>query len=261
MYIAGIDIGASDTKAVIIDRHKTILGAQVIKTGVDLELVFRRVYRAVLGKAGLKEKQVKHIVATGFGRYNAPCANHTVTEITCHAVGAHHYFTNPITVIDIGGQDNKIIRVDAEGKVVDFRMNRKCAAGTGAFIKEIAYKMDIPLWKLNQLAKQSTKELALGSYCTVFTATEILSKIREGEKKEDIIRGIFLSVAKRITEMGLLEGKIVLTGGVIAYNDILLEILGSLINKKILVPPRPQLIGALGAALIGLQNKERKTDI
>jgi predicted CoA-substrate-specific enzyme activase len=252
MFIAGIDVGASYTKAVLIDFSKKIIAFHVHKSGSDIINSSQAAYAESLRSAGIDKKEVSLVVATGFGRYNIAFANQTITEISAHARGVYHYFPRPVTVIDIGGQDNKIIRLDEKGNIANFKMNRKCAAGTGAFIEDIAYKMDLPLSDLNKLAKKATEDLVLGSYCIVFTATEILTKIREGKSKENIIRGVFSSVAKRIVELDPLESELVMTGGVIAYNDILIEIMGKMIGKKISIPPDPQLIGAYGAALFGL---------
>ncbi|MBI4834573.1 MAG: ATPase [Planctomycetes bacterium] len=254
MFIVGIDIGASATKAVIIDPAKKIIASHIHKTGIDLTEASQTAYHELLHTSRLKPSDISLIAATGFGRNNVTYADRTITEITCHAVGAYHYFPRAITVIDIGGQDNKIIKVDEKGLVTNFKMNRKCAAGTGAFIEEIAFKIDVTVSELNEIARESTKDVEIGSFCTVFTATEILAKIRAGEKKEDIIRGVFLAVAKRVIEMDTLEGEIVLTGGVVAYNDIMISIFSTMLNKPVLVPPEPQLTGALGAALIGLKN-------
>ena len=159
-------------------------------------------------------------------------------------------------MVDIGGQDNKIIRVDKDGKIINFKMNRKCAAGTGAFIEEIAYKMDTPLSELNAIAKKATKDISLGSFCTVFTGTEILTKIREGEIKENIVKGVFLAVAKRVIEMDRFDKEIVMTGGVVAHNDIMIDIIKSMTNTKTSMPPNPQIIGAYGAALLSTDSKQ-----
>ena len=257
-YFAGIDIGASTTKSVVINESKEILGRHVVKSGADLPAAAQVTYQQALREAGLQPRDIHLIATTGFGRHNFPGAQRTITEISCHTRGAFHYFPRPITIVDIGGQDNKVIHVDGTGRIINFKMNRKCAAGTGTFIEEIAYKMDLPLGELNRLAKESVKDLRLGSYCTVFSATEILTKIRIGEKKEDIVRGVFCSVAQRIIEMDPLEGDVVMTGGVVAHNEIIAELLGLLTNKKILLPPEPQIIGALGAALIVIPYAEEK---
>lgn len=264
-YIVGIDIGASATKAVLIDQQHQIRAQSVKRSGADLAAAAQSVYESVLKLVSLTPKQINQIITTGYGRHNVTfpsdtptsvggrtCTHSTITEISAHARGTYFHFPQAITVIDIGGQDNKVIKVSKTGAVLNFKMNRKCAAGTGAFLEEIAYKMDIPLEHLNQLAQQSSKEVVLGSYCTVFTATEILSKIRAGNKKESIMRGVFGSVIKRIIEMDPLEGDVVLTGGVVAYNNILVELLHQALQKEILVPSHPQFTGALGAALFEL---------
>jgi predicted CoA-substrate-specific enzyme activase len=251
-YVIGIDIGASATKAVLINEQLSIKAQFIRKTGFNLIESAQSACENVLQSSHLRVGDIHKVVTTGYGRHNIPFAQANITEISAHARGVYFYFPHALTVIDIGGQDNKIIKVNASGAVSGFKMNRKCAAGTGAFLEEIAYKMDVPLTTLNQLAQQSAEEIALGSYCTVFTATEILTKIRNGANKEAIIRGVFSSVVKRIMEMDPLEGAVVLTGGVIAHNNILLELFHKTLQKDVLVPPLPQLTGALGAALLAL---------
>jgi predicted CoA-substrate-specific enzyme activase len=191
-------------------------------------------------------------VATGFGR-DVIGADGVRTEISCHAKGAFRHFPREITVIDIGGQDNKVIRVSPHGKHLSFKMNRKCAAGTGAFLEEVALKMDIPLKDFTGLSRKSTKKLPIGAFCTVFTSTEVLSLIRKGEKKEDIVRGLLASVAARIMEMEPISGTVVLTGGVIAFNPGLKDVFEQDFGLKVEIPPDPQFCGALGAALYALE--------
>ena len=152
----------------------------------------------------------------------------------------------PFVWEDIGAQDSKVIHLDAAGCRTGFKMNRKCAAGTGAFLEEIALRLDLPVAALNGLAERSTKEVTLGSFCTVFTATEILARIRAGEKVEDIVKGAFRSVVKRILEMDTVDGTLVMTGGVVAYNPLLVTLVEEAFGRKALVPPEPQRIGAWG---------------
>ncbi|MFH0822120.1 MAG: acyl-CoA dehydratase activase, partial [Pseudomonadota bacterium] len=158
-----------------------------------------------------------------------------------------------LTVIDIGGQDNKIIKLDKEGHRVSFKMNRKCAAGTGAFLEEMALRMRLGVEDLNDLAAGADGEVALGSYCTVFSATEVLEKIKAGHPVDRIVRGLFRSVAKRVLEMDTLTDTVVLTGGVIHHNPFLAKILEEQASITVQVPPQPQIIGALGAALYALE--------
>ncbi|MFX1354325.1 MAG: acyl-CoA dehydratase activase, partial [Promethearchaeota archaeon] len=224
------------------------------RTGISIEDSSNFVFEAVNSNLSLSKADIAHIAATGYGKSKVSFANIYKTEISCHAKGAYHYFPKKITVIDIGGQDTKVIKLDDEGKIIRFKMNRKCAAGTGAFIEEIAYQLNIPLVELNNLASNSTSNVPLASYCTVFAKTEVLTRIKNGERVEDLAKSVFGSVIKRVIEMVELEGTIVLTGGVIAHNNIIGEILKNEISLKILIPPNPQFIGALGAALFALES-------
>jgi len=261
IYFVGIDVGTSYVKSVLINNTKEIIGSFVKRTGVSIEDSSKIVFEKVLLDASIPKTNIKHITATGYGKNKVNFANTDKTEISCHAKGAYHFFPKKITVIDIGGQDTKVIKLDETGKIIRFKMNRKCAAGTGAFIEEIAYKLDLPLLELNNLAARSTSNLPLASFCTVFAKTEILTRIKEGEKVEDLIKSAFGSVIKRIIEMTELEDTLVLTGGLIAYNSIIGEILKKEINVEILVPPYPQLTGALGAALFALESYDLKSNL
>jgi predicted CoA-substrate-specific enzyme activase len=161
-----------------------------------------------------------------------------------------------MTIIDIGGQDNKIIRVADDGGRIDFKMNRKCAAGTGAFLEEIARRIEVPLGEMEGLARQSTELIELGSFCTVFTATEILALVRRGAAVTDIVKGAFRAVAKRVIEMAPLDGALVATGGVVAHNPIVVELLTEMTGVPVETPPDPQFSGALGAALFARDESE-----
>jgi predicted CoA-substrate-specific enzyme activase len=211
-------------------------------------------FEEALKRAAISRDKVEFITATGYGRNNVSFAHDTKTEIACHSKGCYHYFPEAITVVDIGGQDSKIIKLDAQGHRISFKMNRKCAAGTGSFLEEIAYKLDIPLDNLDELARGSRKETTIGSYCTVFTATEVLDKIRAGEKIEDIVKGLFRSVVKRITEMDVLTDRVVMSGGVVAFNPIVAELLGAQLQKEVAIAPHPQEMGAFGAALSAMES-------
>jgi predicted CoA-substrate-specific enzyme activase len=247
-YFAGIDVGTSYIKAVIVDGKSAIVGSGTERSGADLQISIKTAFDgAVVAKVARDD--VRHITATGFGRRNVTFADSTKTEISCHALGAYHHFPRKITIIDIGGQDTKVIRVDEEGKRIGFKMNRKCAAGTGTFLEEIAHKLNVPMEEMNALATKSTKDVALGSFCTVFASTEILTRIKEGELVEDMVKSAYESVAKRVIEMDSLDGEIVMTGGVVAHNDTIRKILEKHTGNEILIPPDPQLTGAFGAAL------------
>ena len=249
----GVDVGASHTKVAVLDRDKAMIGHGVRKSGTDFTLTAKRCLDSALQMAGLSERNGFPCVSTGYGRQNVPFSQNTKTEIGCHARGCYHYFPMAMTIIDIGGQDNKIIKLDERGRRVNFKMNRKCAAGTGAFLEEMSTRLDIPLKDMNALAARSQNMVELGSFCTVFTATEVLEKIRQGKQIADIVKGLFLSVIKRVLEMDALTETVVMTGGVVAHNPFLVEMLADIIEKRILVPGHPQLTGAVGAALFAME--------
>jgi predicted CoA-substrate-specific enzyme activase len=248
-YFAGADVGASRTKVAIIDAESNIAGYCVERSGTDFTATADGCLTDALDMAGIGKDRIERTISTGYGRKNVSYAQDQRTEISCHGKGCFHYFPFAITIIDIGGQDNKIIKLDDTGRRTAFKMNRKCAAGTGAFLEEMSPRLDIPLSEMNGLAAASTDMVKLGSFCTVFSATEVLENIRRGKQVEDIVKGLFFSVISRITEMDAFTEKVVMTGGVVAHNPYLVEMTGQLINRPILVPDLPQFTGALGAAL------------
>jgi predicted CoA-substrate-specific enzyme activase len=252
---AGIDVGASATKAILIDADKTVLGYSVNDSGASFEMAAEQAFARALANAGLALTEDTLVVSTGYGRRNVPFSNGTKTEISCHAKGSFYYFPRAYTLVDIGGQDSKVIKVDVAGKRINFKMNRKCAAGTGAFIDELANRLKIPIENLNELAEKADSEVQLGSYCTVFTATELLTRIREGVQIESLVKGVFGAVIKRAMEMDPLEGDIVMSGGVVAHNPYLVEMFSEKLGRAIAVPPLPQLTGAFGAALYALEEE------
>jgi len=254
VFGGGVDVGSCTTKAVIVDRDRRILCSQVVYSGTDFEVASERVWDKCLTVAGLHRTDVPAVVSTGYGRNRVPFASKSRTEIACHGKGCLHHFAGPITVIDIGGQDNKIIKLNKLGQRVSFKMNRKCAAGTGAFLEEMALRLRLPIEELNMLAETADGEVTLGSYCTVFSATEILEKIKAGHPVKRIVRGLFHSVVKRVLEMDVLTDTVVLTGGVIEYNPFLAEIVKEHTDCPVRVPPHPQTTGALGAALYALED-------
>jgi predicted CoA-substrate-specific enzyme activase len=253
----GIDIGASAAKLVIIDSQRRICAKAIRRSGVDYAQTARCCLEEALASGGLSESEIRGSLATGYGRDNVSWTNGKMTEIACHGKGAYQHFRRALTVIDIGAQDSKIIHLDDRGVRTNFKMNRKCAAGTGAFLEEIAYRLDLPLADLNGLAERSTRETSLGSFCTVFAATEILEKIRAGQRVEDIVKGAFRSVVKRVMEMDLVEGELVMTGGVVANNPIIARLVEESFGRPVLVPPEPQFMGAFGAALFALESIEK----
>ena len=252
---AGVDLGASRTKVAILDTDKNLRGHAVKKSGTDFAATADSCLAAALKMADIKKGAIERTIATGYGRNNVSFASGTKTEIGCHAKGAFFYFPFSSTIIDIGGQDNKVIKVDPSGKRIGFKMNRKCAAGTGAFLEEMALRLDVALGEMDRLASQSDNMVKLGSFCTVFSATEVLENIRHGKKLADIVKGVFFSMIKRVLEMDSLTEKVVMTGGVVAHNPFMVKMAEEIIERQILVPDYPQLAGAIGAALYAMENK------
>lgn len=252
-YFCGIDIGAATAKLVLIDEHGQTVARALSRSGVDYVKAAEQNLSEALAAAGLTRADIRCTVSTGYGRDNVPWSDARMTEIACHSRGAWHHVRRKMTLIDIGAQDSKLIHLDDQGRRTSFKMNRKCAAGTGSFLEEIALRLALPVSELNALAERSTKEVTLGSFCTVFTATEILAKIRAGERVEDIVKGAFRSVVKRIMEMGIPDGVLVMSGGVVAHNPYLVKLVGEAFNQPVVVPPDPQHIGAFGAALFALE--------
>jgi len=247
-FFCGVDIGASATKLVLLDGDGKVLARALHQSGVDYAATAAACLAEAVGAAGLDGAPAL-TVATGYGRENVDFAADTRTEIHCHGTGCYHEVGRRISIIDIGGQDNKIIHMDDAGRRREFKMNRKCAAGTGAFIEEIALRLGLTVEQLDPLAAAAAEPVRLGSFCTVFTKTEILSHLRRGAAVESIVRGAFISVVDRIMEMDPLEGEVVATGGVIAHNPTIVEIISERLGREVIVPEAPQFTGALGAAL------------
>jgi len=255
-YYCGIDIGASTAKLVVIDAAGQIMGKAMGRSGIDYAQTAETLLTDVCAAEPLDRLQIARSLSTGYGRDNVPWADTKMTEIACHGKGAYFHFRKCMTVIDIGAQDSKIIHLDEAGKRKGFKMNRKCAAGTGAFIEEIAHRLALDISELNALAASSTKDISLGSYCTVFAATEVLEKIRAGVDVADIVRGAFNSVVKRIAEMDRIDGLLVATGGVVAHNPFLAKLIGQSFGTEAHIVPDAQYTGAFGAALFASEQAQ-----
>lgn len=250
-YAAGVDVGSTQTKAVVIAEDGSIAGRSLIDTGANVVVAAERAYVEALADAALDEREVGYVVGTGYGRYRVTCGNAQVTEISCHARGAVHLFPRTRTVVDMGGQDTKAIRVGPSGEIIDFCMNDKCAAGTGRFLGAVAAALDIPLSDLGAIALQSEKPVKISTTCTVFAESEVLSWIGRGKKVEDILLGIHRSMVSRavglMRRVGI-EPEVTFTGGVTKNVGIVRELreaLGSAVN----VSEQAHFIGAIGAAL------------
>jgi len=208
----GVDVGASATKAVLLNATGQVRARALRKSGADFGAAARACLEEVTAAAGLNASEIERVVATGYGRRSVDFAGRIVTEITCHARGCYESFPHALTIVDIGGQDNKVIVVEDSGGRRSFKMNRKCAAGTGK--------------------------------------TELLRLIAQGTALPEIIKAAFRSVVKRVLEMDPLSGQVVMTGGVVAHNPIIVELLSDALGRSVLVPDHPQYTGALGAALV-----------
>lgn len=252
IYI-GTDVGAARTKVAVLDADQKLIGWAAKKSGTDFAATAQTCLELALDQAGVRQSDIVCSVSTGYGRNNVAFAADSKTEIGCHAKGCFYYFPYSTTIIDIGGQDNKIIKLDDKGLRTNFKMNRKCAAGTGAFLEEMAMRLDVSLGEMDGLARRSQDMVKLGSFCTVFSATEVLENIRQGVKLPDIVKGVFFSMAKRVLEMDSLTDKVVMTGGVVAHNPYLVKMTEEIIGRSILVPEYPQFTGAIGAALYGMK--------
>lgn len=249
---AGVDCGSWNTKAALVDATGRVVATAVVRTGADVQAAAERVVAELLARAGVERSAVSALWATGFGRHALRLATGSRTELDAHARGALRFVAGPLTVVDIGGQDAKIILVDAEGRRVAHKMNRKCAAGTGSFLEEMALRLDVSIGELPALAAASTEEVELGSFCTVFTGTEVLGLIRQGKRSADLARAAYRSVVKRVLEMERVEGRVVATGGVVAFHPMVVELLEKAIGGPVIVPEHAQAIGAVGVAIAAL---------
>lgn len=251
MIVAGIDIGSSTTETVIL-RENQILNSSILPTGANSILAAERSLTKALEDMGLQRTDLAAIVTTGYGRISFPGATKRVTEITCHARGA--FFLEPATrtVIDIGGQDSKVISLDDQGRNIDFQMNDKCAAGTGRFLEVMAQALGVKLAELGRISQAAERSMKISSTCTVFAESEVISLIAQNEPVEVIIRGLHEAIADRllglISRVGVRE-KVTITGGV-AKNAGVVHALEERLGVQIFVPPEPQIVGALGAALL-----------
>ncbi len=249
-YFAGVDIGSTMTKVVIMNR--AILASVIGPTGPEHRKLANRVMEEALAKARLSFDEITYVVATGYGRINVPFADKQITEISCHARGVSYLLPKVRTVIDIGGQDSKAIKLQ-DGRAVDFVMNDKCAAGTGRFLEVTAESLGVKLEDMGKLSLKAKNKVEIGSTCTVFAAQEMVSKLSEGAALPDIIAGLHEAIASRVYGMARrlkIEREVAMTGGG-AKNIGLVRALEAKLGYSVLVPPEPLLTGAIGAALLG----------
>lgn len=263
IYVAGIDIGAATAKAVVL-KNGEILGHKVVPTGYNVVLAGKKAIEAVLGEAELdmSAEELDMVATTGYGRDAIPYSEKSVTEILCHAKGAHYLFPDCRFIVDIGGQDSKAIEVMPNGMVADFAMNDKCAAGSGRFLEVMAQVLEVGgVQNMGEFSLRSESPCPISNICTVFAETEVIVHRAEGVKREDLIAGIHESLAYRVHIMaqGLaVQQRAVFTGGV-AKNMGVKKCLETEFGIEFTVPEEPQIIGALGAALFAAEELKKKT--
>lgn len=259
MLFAGIDIGSTMTKVVIVDEKETNLASVIGPTGAEHRHLALKVMDEAIGQIGLSFEALDFIVATGYGRINVPFADKQITEITCHARGIRAIFPTVRIIIDIGGQDSKGIKVDAAGKVANFVMNDKCAAGTGRFLEVIAETLGVKLADMGDVSLTAKEYVKISNTCTVFAEHEVTSRLAEGATIPEIVAGLHESIAGRVVNMVRhlgIEKDVVVTGGG-AKNIGLVKAIEDKVGFTVLIPPEPFITGALGAALLGKGFVER----
>jgi predicted CoA-substrate-specific enzyme activase len=251
MITVGIDVGSITTKAAVIEDGK-LISDKIVTTGYNAKAAGKKIFVEITADLDIDGSSVKRIISTGYGRKSLNFADKAVTEITCHAVGAHYLNPKVRSVIDIGGQDSKVISIDERGGVKDFAMNDKCAAGTGRFLEVMARALEVDLGNFGNLSITAGHPSRISSLCTVFAESEVISLISQGEKRENIIAGIHESIAARVSAMANRVGiktPIMMTGGV-AKNVGVLKALETKLGQPIEVSEKTQVTGAIGAALI-----------
>jgi (R)-2-hydroxyacyl-CoA dehydratese activating ATPase len=250
-YAAGVDVGSTQTKAVVLDEDKRIVGSALLDTGAHVVSAAEKAFLAAVAQAGILEQDVAFVIGTGYGRYKVTFGDAQVTEISCHARGAARMFPGTQTVLDMGGQDTKAIRVKPNGEVIDFCMNDKCAAGTGRFLQAAAFALDIPLDDLGATALRADKAVKISTTCTVFAESEVLSWLARGKRVEDILLGVHRGIATRsialLRRVGI-ESEVTFTGGV-SRNVGMVRVLEEALGLPMNVSEESHFMGALGAAI------------
>lgn len=258
MYTAGVDVGAATTKAAIVDDEKMVSYC-IMPTGAIVERSIKAVTEKALKDACISMQDLNYIISTGWGRGSVPFANKSITEIACHGAGAHWSYPDVRTIIDIGGQDSKAISVDESGRVIDFTMNDKCAAGTGRFLEVISGILETQVANLGGLSLSSKDPCMISSTCTVFAETEVVSNRARGRSVEDLVAGVIKAMIKRVVQMARrvnVREAVVFTGGV-AKNIGAKKFLEDEIKMPVVVLPEPQIMGALGAALVARKEAQK----
>jgi predicted CoA-substrate-specific enzyme activase len=257
MITVGVDVGSLSVEAVVYEEAKGVMAYAIGLVGGNSREASHRALDEALSLARLERACIGHVIATGSGREILDFANENVTEITCIARGIHFLFPECRTIIDIGGQDTKVIRIDGRGHVISFDMNDKCAAGTGRFLEVMARALGVDLEEMGERSLTYQNEIEISSVCTVFAESEVISLVSEGKAVEDILYALHNAVADRT--LSLLErvgadGEVAMTGGV-AKNIGVVKALEAKMGLPLTIYSEPQIVGALGAAVIGTERK------
>ena len=252
----GIDVGSTTTKGVLLDSSGKIVAKSLMLTGASAIQAVEQIVQNISSSANINLNGVP-VIGTGYGRARVELAAKSVTEITCHSVGVHHINPDIHLLIDVGGQDAKAIRIGSSGRPEDFELNDKCSAGTGRFLEVMARVLEVSLDELGPLALQSKKPSSISSTCTVFAESEVIGHIGAGESAADIAAGVHVSMVSKIAALSKRVGvkePVCVTGGV-ALNPAFRHYLSSQLGVDLWVPDEPQLTGALGAAVLALEQK------
>jgi (R)-2-hydroxyacyl-CoA dehydratese activating ATPase len=251
---AGIDAGSRTIKIVLLNADRRVLASGLRDQGVEVVSLTEELLDGLLDQAGGQRSDLRRVVATGYARNVIESADTTITEITCHAAGVKHQAPDVRTIIEIGGQDSKVIQLDDNGHVRDFAMNDRCAAGTGRFLEVVADKLEVPLDALGDLAACSTSPAAISSMCVVFAETEIIGLLAGGEQSANIVAGVQHAITSRVAAMVGPNSRppIIFTGGV-ALAPGMAGALSTSLDAEVQVAQAPQMTGALGAAILATQ--------
>ena len=254
MITAGIDMGSKTIKVVIV-KDGQIIGKSIKLAGFESRETAEAVFAEALDAAGISKDEIENIIATGAGRKNAPYTEHEITEVGSDVRGVHQLYPGARTVLDVGAEEGRAIRVTADGKVMDFALNEKCAAGAGAFTESMSRALEVPITELGALSLQSTQTTPMNAQCAVFAESEVVSLVHAKTPKQDIARAVHDAIASRIVSLARkvgFEPDVVLIGGV-AHNKGFVDSLSRALESKIIVPDEPEFLGAYGAALIAAE--------
>jgi predicted CoA-substrate-specific enzyme activase len=259
MLVAGIDVGCGSTKCVILDEAQRVRGRGLARTKADFEVVSREALEAALAAAAVRQGDLDYVATAGLGRYSVSFRDVQITDLTCAARGAHHLYPSTKFVLDMGAQSTRAVRLADDGKVKEFHMNEKCAAGSGGFLERVAKYLEVPIDQMGEMSLRSKAPTTISSICAVLAESEIINHVSEGQTVEDIIAGIHFSLADRamlqLKRVGL-NGELTFVGGV-ARQAGMIRAAREKFGVPVNVPEHPEFVVALGAAVLGLQRARK----